>query len=116
MADLRDLPLDELSRLPDWLIPPDRKLDVLAFKAEQRREALYGPRQQGSTQPQTKPGERMEDPRGYWPSRTQSEIRGDALGPDSAAGSSSPRIKRGPRGGQYTDGVTKEGRPYRRYF
>ena len=28
----------------------------------------------------------------------------------------SPKIKRGPRGGRYTEDKTKEGRPYRRYF
>ena len=28
----------------------------------------------------------------------------------------SPEIKRGPRGGRYTEDKTKEGRPYRRYF
>ena len=27
-----------------------------------------------------------------------------------------PKVKRGPRGGQYTEGLTKEGRKYRRYF
>ena len=27
-----------------------------------------------------------------------------------------PAVKRGPRGGNYTEAVTKEGRPYRRYF
>ena len=27
-----------------------------------------------------------------------------------------PKPKLGPRGGRYTDGVTKEGVPYRRYF
>ncbi len=29
---------------------------------------------------------------------------------------SKPEEKKGPRGGCYTEGVTKEGRPYRRYF
>ena len=28
----------------------------------------------------------------------------------------SPEIKRGPRGGRYTEDKTKDGRPYRRYF
>ena len=28
----------------------------------------------------------------------------------------SPTPKRGPRGGRYTDGITKDGRRYRRYF
>ena len=27
-----------------------------------------------------------------------------------------PAVKRGPRGGQYTEATTKEGRRYRRYF
>lgn len=27
-----------------------------------------------------------------------------------------PAVRRGPRGGKYTEAVTKEGRPYRRYF
>ena len=27
-----------------------------------------------------------------------------------------PQIKRGPRGGRYTEDKTKDGRPYRRYF
>ena len=28
----------------------------------------------------------------------------------------SPEVKRGPRGGRYTEDRTKDGRPYRRYF
>jgi len=28
----------------------------------------------------------------------------------------SPTPKKGPRGGRYTDGITKDGRRYRRYF
>ena len=27
-----------------------------------------------------------------------------------------PEVKKGPRGGRYTEAKTKEGRPYRRYF
>lgn len=30
--------------------------------------------------------------------------------------SSSPEVKKGKRGGRYTEDVTKDGRPYRRYF
>ena len=30
--------------------------------------------------------------------------------------SSKPQIKKGPRGGRYTEDKTKDGRPYRRYF
>ena len=35
---------------------------------------------------------------------------------DFYSGSNSPQIKTGPRGGKYTLGRTKNGRPYRRYF
>ena len=27
-----------------------------------------------------------------------------------------PEVKKGPRGGRYTEDKTKDGRPYRRYF
>ena len=35
---------------------------------------------------------------------------------DFYSGSNTPQIKTGPRGGKYTLGRTKNGRPYRRYF
>ena len=35
---------------------------------------------------------------------------------DDESTNSGPRVKRGARGGIYTDDVTKDGRPYRRYF
>ena len=38
------------------------------------------------------------------------------LSRDFYSGSNTPQIKTGPRGGKYTLGRTKNGRPYRRYF
>ena len=35
---------------------------------------------------------------------------------DNKKRKSSLQTKRGPKGGRYTEGKTKEGRPYRRYF
>lgn len=35
---------------------------------------------------------------------------------DSLTPQSQPKVKRGPRGGRYTDAHTQDGRPYRRYF
>ena len=35
---------------------------------------------------------------------------------DMILGSGGNEVKRGPRGGRYTDEKTKDGRPYRRYF
>jgi hypothetical protein len=34
----------------------------------------------------------------------------------TVAASVKPEIKRGPRGGRYTEDTTRDGRPYRRYF
>lgn len=107
MADLNQLPIEELAGLPDWLIPPSRKAEVEAHNARKRREALGDLGRDNPAEPQTKPGERMEDPRGYW------EIRNKGTG---GTGTVSPQVKLGPRGGRYTEDQTKDGRPYRRYF
>ena len=37
MADLNQLPVEELAAMPDWLIPPSRKAEVEVFKARKRR-------------------------------------------------------------------------------
>jgi hypothetical protein len=104
---LYSLPIEDLATLPDWMIPPDRKSEVELFNARKRREALdyLGP--ENPIKPQTKPGERMEDPRGYWEPRNKG---------GGGTGTVLPQEKRGPRGGRYTEGRTKDGRPYRRYF
>ena len=47
------------------------------------------------------------------PLRAMSPAREIARKADSAK---PPAVKRGPRGGQYTEATTKEGRRYRRYF
>lgn len=117
MADLNRLPVEELAGMPDWLIPPSRKAEVEVFqarKARMRRESLGDIEGANQPEPKTKPGERMEDPRGYW------EIRNKGSGGTGTSmprtGTSIPEVKRGPRGGRYTEDQTKDGRPYRRYF
>jgi len=107
MADLNQLPVEELAGLPDWLIPPSRKAEVSAFVARRRREAQGSLPSEKETEPQIKPGDRMEDPRGYW------EPRNKGTGTSQPA---PPQVRQGPRGGRYTEDRTKDGRPYRRYF
>jgi len=113
MADLQQLPVEELAGLPDWLVPPSRKGEVSAFLAKKRREAQGLLTSEKETEPQIKPGDRIEDPRGYWEPRNK--------GTGTPAGCSAgvpgpPQVRQGPRGGRYTEDRTKDGRPYRRYF
>ena len=107
MADLQQLPVEELAGLPDWLVPPSRKGEVSAFLAKKRREAQGLLTSKKETEPQIKPGDRMEDPRGYWEPRN----KGTGISQPSP-----PQVRQGPRGGRYTEDRTKDGRPYRRYF
>jgi hypothetical protein len=110
MADLNELGLEELSRLPDWMVPPSRRTELDEYKKAIRRAQVQ---QADETAPlsevKIKPGDRVEDPRGWWSPRG-----GIGIGGSSSPGPSQP--KTGPRGGRYTEAVTKDGRPYRRYF
>ena len=82
---------EELAELQEWLIPPSKKEEVERFKARRRRKAEIEFDEQFSP-PEPEP-ERL-----FFPM------------------SSEPEVKHGPRGGRYTEDVTKDGRPYRRYF
>ena len=70
MADLNELGLEELSRLPDWMVPPSRRTELDEYKKAIRRAQVQ---QADETAPlsevKIKPGDRVEDPRGWWSPR-----------------------------------------------
>ena len=78
---------------------PSKRVRKAARKA--RREQLIKEREENppiqKPEPERKGGNGLET---YYPSKTNKP----------------PAIKRGPRGGRYTEAKTKEGRRYRRYF
>ena len=101
MADLNQLPVEELAAMPDWLIPPSRKAEVEVFKARKRRgvtEKSVEEEQQEIKDARRRAGLEADG------SRTQ------------RFGAAAPQPKTGPRGGRYTEDRTKDGRPYRRYY
>jgi len=101
MADLNQLSVEELAAMPDWLIPPSRKAEVEAFKARKRRAAA-----------QRTPEEEEQE---IVAARLRAGLEADGSR-TKRFGSALPESKTGPRGGQYTEDRTKDGRPYRRYF
>lgn len=65
LDDLKSMPVERLTTLVEWMIPPSRKQEVEDFKAREirrriRQKDLIARKARG-----TKPGERMKDPRGY---------------------------------------------------
>lgn len=101
MSDLKQLPVEELAGMPGWLIPLSRKAEVDAFLARKRR---------GVTK-KTAEEEELEAEA----ARQRAKLPCDGQMPNWVSGAS-PATKNGPRGGRYTEDVTKDGRPYRRYF
>ena len=103
--DLNKAPLEELAQLPDWMVPPSRKSELDAYKARKRRGVT------GEKSAEQK-GKEAEE------ARKRAGLNADGSKPSwiGVPERSSPQIKNGPRGGRYTDDVTKDGRPYRRYF
>lgn len=105
--DLQRLSVEELAALADWMVPPSRRTELEEFKKQIRRRDIAESDAAAIEAKQSKPGEMIDDPRGYWPAR------GWKLGTHI---SSAPEVKTGSRGGKYTEARTKDGRPYRRYF
>ena len=110
--DLSKASLEELARLHDWMVPPSRKEELAEYrrslrraevkKADQAAKALLGK-------------DRYFDPRGFVPQKgSRPHTSGGGAAPGSTSGSGAVRY--GPRGGRYTEEVTKSGRRYRRYF
>lgn len=103
---LNKLSLDELTQLPDWMVPPGRKTELNAYKARKRRgiKALKSSEEENDA---------------IKAARMRAGLRSDGSKPDRR-GTSAPNNesteKLGPRGGRYTEARTKNGRPYRRYF
>jgi hypothetical protein len=104
MPDLNSLSLEELAGLPDWMVPPSRKAELAEYKARKRRGAV----------PKTPEEEQQEAEA----ARRKAGLQADGSKPNwiGRAAGGSPVTKEGPRGGRYTEGVTRDGRPYRRYF
>ena len=113
--DLSKVSLEELTRLPDWMVPPSRKEELAEYRRCLRR-AEVKKADQASKDLLRK--DRFVDPRGFVPQKG-SLSRSHTSGGSSAAPSStveSSDVRYGSRGGRYTEETTKEGRRYRRYF
>ena len=65
-GNLQDIPVEELAELFDWMVPPSRKYELEMYKNNLRRQAVREADKEAKKARGSKPGERMEDPRGYW--------------------------------------------------
>jgi hypothetical protein len=88
-SSLMKCSLEQLALIPDWLIPLTRRDELHRYKACRQREARA----------------RLQD---YMNSKIRSQPSGVL--------NRKPEVRYGPRGGRYTDDITRDGRPYRRYF
>ena len=100
--NLQDIPVAELAELFDWMVPPSRKYELEMYRNNLRRQAVREADKEAKEARGSKPGERMEDPRGYWP-----QSRGGGDGSVGGAHrqnpptSNQPTVRTGPRGGRY---------------
>lgn len=104
--DLNSLPLDELAFLPEWMVPASRKSELIKYKARKKRgldkEKTYEEQQEEIKTARLNAGLKKDgSKRQSWEIPNQSET---------------PATKYGPKGGRYTESITREGRQYRRYF
>lgn len=96
------MPIEELSLLAvraAYLVPERRKQELANYRSSLRRPFLTPEEAERRAQDLNK-------------RREQESLAARAL----ARRERGPVIKRGPRGGQYTEAKNKDGRPYRRYF
>lgn len=104
--DLSSLSIDELAFLPEWMVPISRKSELMKYKARKRRRL----NEEKTPEEQQK---ELED------ARIRAGLNGDGSKRQSwefPNQSKAPETKYGPQGGRYTESITKEGRPYRRYY
>jgi hypothetical protein len=96
-SDLARCSVDRLATLPEYLVPLARRDELNRYKALRDRKA------------RAKLQADMDS----------KDLRGHklAISPDSnAVVNRKPEVRYGPRGGRYTIDITRDGRPYRRYF
>lgn len=94
LGGLSTCTVEQLTTLPEWLVPLSRRNELDRYKAGRASEARANLQAQWMARSlehenNTKPGD--------YPNST-------------------PKVEYGPRGGRYTDEITRDGRPYRRYF
>lgn len=102
VSDPDTMPIEELSLLAvraAYLVPERRRQELADYRASLRRPQI--PRDEAEA--------RKKD---LVNRREQEILASRKLSTTERA----PVSKRGPRGGQYTEAITKDGRPYRRYF
>ena len=77
--NLQDIPVAELAELFDWMVPPSRKHELEMYRNNLRRQAVREADKEVKEARGSKPGERMEDPRGYW-TRSHGDVDGSVGG------------------------------------
>lgn len=69
LADLASMPVEELLNLQEWLIPLSRSKEVQEHKDKERRRQIKKKDELALEARWSKPGERLQDHRGFWPTR-----------------------------------------------
>lgn len=69
LADLASMPVEELLDLQEWLIPLSRSKEVQEHKEQERRRQIKKKDELALEARESKTGERIQDPQGYWPTR-----------------------------------------------
>ena len=80
----------------------------LSYAGEQRKPRTSKPVQESKPRWTPLPGDDLAD--------IQKGLRQEEIAQAKIKRPKPPAVKRGPRGGRYTEDITKEGRRYRRYF
>jgi hypothetical protein len=93
-SSLSGFSIDQLALLPDWLVPFSRRHELNRHKAQREREARTKLRVDWIL--------RSENHK----STTESDKLHNGM----------RDVRYGPRGGRYTEEITRDGRLYRRYF
>lgn len=96
-----ELSTEELAAMPDWMVPPSRKLEIEKFKGSLRRGSNGKSEEEKNRKLQENRVRAGLNPDGSMPDRIE---RGSSTSP--------PAVEYGPRGGRFTR--NKDG--YRRYF
>ncbi len=102
VSDPSTMPIEELSKLAVQaadLVPEDRKQELANYRASLQRPV---------------PQPWQVDTREEDANARREQERAAARA--SLRSETTPTVKRGPRGGRYTEARTQEGLPYRRYF
>lgn len=73
LDDLASMPVEQLATIVEWMIPPGRKQELEDFKAREKRLRIRQKDLLARKAKETKPGERIKDPRGYC--RQRRELR-----------------------------------------